>query len=161
MEVAPLIYGAKKSDREGTAHLVQRTEPGEMFVMPITEHVLCVHDVHFARTCSLNAQLCPLPAPISSTVCSWRPPCADFFYRKFLVSAPISSAVRFYSEGSDATKWGQILSFIEVRTGASSRSGTGGRSPGSSLRLRRPGHGGHPCRRGWCRGMRSRGRDCR
>ena len=161
MEVAPLMYSTKKSDREGTTHLVQSTEPSAMFVMPITEHVLCVHDVHYTGTCSLNAQLYPLPAPISSAVRSWRPPCADFFCRKFLVPAPISSAVRFYSEGSDATKWGQILSFIEVRTGASSRSGTGGRFPGSSLRLRRPGHGGHPCRRGWCRGTRLRGRGCR
>ena len=80
-------YGTKKSDREGTAHLVQSTEPSAVFVTPLSEQVLTVRRVHSAGTCSLNAQLCPLPAPISS-------------------------AVRFYSEGSDTTKWSQILSFI-------------------------------------------------
>ena len=41
MEVVLYVPGTKKSDREGPAHLVQRTEPGEMFVMN-TQNMFCV-----------------------------------------------------------------------------------------------------------------------
>ena len=41
MEVAPLMYSTKKSDREGTTHLVQSTEPSAMYVMN-TQNVFCV-----------------------------------------------------------------------------------------------------------------------